>query len=45
LPPVVNTGSSRLRVAERDDLVGIISLKDLLEFLNLKLELEAVEKS
>jgi Zn-dependent protease/CBS domain-containing protein len=34
------TGSSRLLVTEGDHLVGIISLKDLLRFLNLKLELE-----
>ena len=34
------TGSSRLLVAEGDHLLGIISLKDLLRFLNLKMELE-----
>jgi Zn-dependent protease/CBS domain-containing protein len=34
------TGSSRLLVTEGDRLVGIVSLKDLLRFLNLKLELE-----
>jgi Zn-dependent protease/CBS domain-containing protein len=34
------TGSSRLLVTEEDRLVGIITLKDLLRFLNLKLELE-----
>lgn len=34
------TGASRLLVTEGDRLVGIISLKDLLRFLNLKLELE-----
>jgi Zn-dependent protease/CBS domain-containing protein len=33
-------GSSRLLVTEGDRLVGIISLKDLLHFLSLKLELE-----
>jgi Zn-dependent protease/CBS domain-containing protein len=34
------TGSSRLLVLDGDRLVGIVSLKDLLRFLNLKLELE-----
>ena len=34
------TGASRLPVTEGDRLVGIVSLKDLLGFLNLKLELE-----
>jgi CBS domain-containing protein len=34
------TGSSRLLVTEEDRLLGIVSLKDLLRFLNLKLELE-----
>jgi Zn-dependent protease/CBS domain-containing protein len=33
-------GSSRLLVTEGDQLVGIVSLKDLLRFLNLKFELE-----
>jgi len=33
-------GSSRLLVTDDDRLVGIVSLKDLLRFLNLKLELE-----
>jgi hypothetical protein len=31
---------ARLLVAEQDHLVGIISLSDLLSFLNLKIELE-----
>jgi hypothetical protein len=35
------TGSSRLLVAEGDRLVGILSLKDLLSFLHLKIELES----
>lgn len=35
------TGFSRLLVMEGDRLVGILSLKDLLRFLDLKLELEA----
>jgi predicted transcriptional regulator len=36
-------GVSRLLVTEGDRLVGIVSLKDLLRFLNLKLELEGAE--
>jgi Zn-dependent protease/CBS domain-containing protein len=34
------TGSSRLLVVERGRLVGMVSLKDLLRFLSLKIELE-----
>jgi Zn-dependent protease/CBS domain-containing protein len=34
------TGSSRLLVTDGDRLLGLVSLKDLLHFLNLKLELE-----
>jgi Zn-dependent protease len=34
------TGSSRLLVMDGDHLVGIVSLKDLLRFLELKIELE-----
>lgn len=34
------TGQSRLLVMEGDDLVGILTLKDLLRFLALKIELE-----
>jgi Zn-dependent protease/CBS domain-containing protein len=34
------TGMSRLLVAEDDKLVGILTLKDLLAFLSLKVELE-----
>ncbi len=34
------TGNSRLMVVDGGRLVGIVSLKDLLEFLNLKLDLE-----
>jgi hypothetical protein len=37
------TGSSRLLVVEGDRLLGIVSLKDLLRFLHLKLELEGEE--
>ncbi len=36
-------GSSRLLVTEGDHLVGIVSLKDLLRFLNLKLDLEPLD--
>jgi Zn-dependent protease len=38
------TGSSRLLVLDGDRLVGIVSLKDLLRFLNTKLELEGVNR-
>jgi len=34
------TGASRLVVAEGDHLIGVISLKDMLKFLALKVELE-----
>jgi Zn-dependent protease/CBS domain-containing protein len=37
------TGSSRLLVMEGDKLLGIVSLKDLLRFLDLKIELENSE--
>jgi Zn-dependent protease/CBS domain-containing protein len=37
------TGSSRLLVTEGDHLLGIVSLKDLLRFLHLKIELEGVD--
>lgn len=37
------TGSSRLLVTDGDRLVGIVSLKDLLRFLQLKLGLERAE--
>jgi Zn-dependent protease/CBS domain-containing protein len=43
LEQIQRTGSSRLLVVEDGRLVGIISLKDLLGFLNLKLELEPTE--
>jgi signal-transduction protein with cAMP-binding, CBS, and nucleotidyltransferase domain len=33
-------GTSRLMVAEGERLAGIIALKDMLEFLSLKVELE-----
>jgi CBS domain-containing protein len=37
------TGSSRLLVVEGERLLGILSLKDLLRFLQLKLQLEGPE--
>ncbi len=40
LAKMQRTGSSRLLVMDDDHLAGIISLKDLLRFLNLKMELE-----
>ena len=36
------TGASRLLVTEGDRLVGVVTLKDLLAFLNEKIELEGV---
>ena len=39
------TGSSRLLVIDGHQLVGIVSLKDLLRFLDLKLELEGGDRS
>jgi CBS domain containing-hemolysin-like protein len=38
------TGSSRLLVTDGDELRGIVSLKDLLRFLNLKMELEGPDE-
>jgi CBS domain-containing protein len=38
------TGSTRLLVRDGERLVGIVSLKDLLRFLNLRLELEHAER-
>jgi len=40
LSKMKQTGASRLMVVEGDHLAGIISLKDLLELLSLKVELE-----
>jgi predicted transcriptional regulator len=39
-----STGNSRLMVVEGNKLLGIISLKDMLKFMALKLDLEAGEK-
>jgi Zn-dependent protease/CBS domain-containing protein len=41
LEQMQRTGSSRLLVTDNGRLVGIVSLKDLLRFLQLKLELES----
>jgi Zn-dependent protease/predicted transcriptional regulator len=38
------TGRSRLMVVDHGELVGIISLKDLLRFLSTKLELEGIPR-
>lgn len=38
------TGNSRLMVVENGQLVGVISLKDLLGLLSLKVDLEGLEK-
>ena len=38
------TGSSRLLVINKERLVGIVSLKDLLSFLDLKLEVEEMKR-
>ncbi len=37
------TGNSRLMVTDGDQLVGIITLKDLLGFLSTKLDLDDIE--
>ena len=37
---MARTGSGRLVVVEGDRVVGVITLKDMLKFLSLKLELE-----
>jgi Zn-dependent protease/predicted transcriptional regulator len=34
------TGNSRLMVVEGDHLIGVVTLKDMLKFLNLKMDLE-----
>jgi Zn-dependent protease/CBS domain-containing protein len=43
LSKMQRSGKSRLLVTEGDRLVGIISLKDLLRFFNLKIELEGID--
>ena len=40
LSTMARTGSGRLMVIEENRLVGVITLKDMLKFLSLKLELE-----
>ena len=37
------SGSSRLLVTEGNRLIGIVSLKDLLQFFSLKIELEGID--
>lgn len=44
LSQMQRTGLSRLLVTENGQLIGIITLKDMLNFLNLKLELEGSEQ-
>lgn len=39
------TGNSRLMVVDQDRLVGVVTLKDLLHFLSLKVDLEGVNGS
>ena len=39
-----NTGNSRLMVVEGNNFLGVISLKDMLKFMALKLDLEVSEK-
>jgi len=39
-----STGNSRLMVVERNRLLGVISLKDMLKFMALKLDLEAGQR-
>jgi len=34
------TGNSRLMVVEGEQLIGVVTLKDMLKFLNLKIDLE-----
>ena len=43
LSKMQRTASSRLLVADKNHLVGIISLKDLLRFLQLKIELDGAD--
>jgi predicted transcriptional regulator len=38
-----STGNSRLMVVEENKLLGVISLKDMLKFMSLKLDLESGE--
>lgn len=41
LTKIQMTGNSRLMVAEGGRLVGVVTLKDLLQLLSLKIDLEA----
>ena len=40
LSVMYQTGNSRLMVIEKSELVGVIALKDLLQFFSLKMDLE-----
>jgi predicted transcriptional regulator len=44
LSTLQRSGASRLMVMDEDRLVGVVSLKDLLQFLALKLDLEGGEE-
>ena len=39
------SGQSRLMIVEGEKLIGILALKDILEFLSLKLDLEGAAKT
>jgi CBS domain-containing protein len=45
LSTMTRTGNSRLMVVDQDRLVGIVTLKDLLHFLSLKMDLEGTNGS
>jgi predicted transcriptional regulator len=45
LEKMQRTGLNRLLVKEGDQLLGVVSLKDLARFLNLKLELEGPDEN
>ena len=38
------TGNSRLMVVDNNKLLGVVTLKDMLKFLDLKIDLEAHQK-
>jgi predicted phosphoribosyltransferase len=42
--PMTRTQNSQLLVTEGDRLVGVVTLKDMLKFLSLKLELEEAQR-
>jgi Zn-dependent protease/CBS domain-containing protein len=43
LKTIRKTGNSRLMVVENDKLIGVVTLKDLLQFFSLKFDLEGEE--